>query len=222
MSFLPEVNQTIGVCTTAKPFPISNTGGCNLNINSIALGGPEAADYSLSGLPSYPIILQPGHVAGEGNLKTVFAPTAVDRDRIATLGVTYESDPITHATTLVSRDLCGEGVMTGARVLVRAGGVPVPLVSKIQIQRTTGNRNKPTVDTVDVSKNLSPVSVTPGGVCLPFQYHKEYGTLSNPLMLLPGSYTVTATATVGGKNKSKMVGFNVTTCDFNPLVVIDF
>src|SRR5262249_419688 len=63
-SFLPEVIQSIGVCQTKKPFPISNTGTCNLNITNVAIGGVNGSDFSLSGLPSFPIILQPGHVAG--------------------------------------------------------------------------------------------------------------------------------------------------------------
>jgi fungalysin metallopeptidase (M36)/fungalysin/thermolysin propeptide/ASPM-SPD-2-Hydin domain-containing protein len=221
-SFLPEVIQSEGVCTTLKPFPISNTGACNLNITNVTLGGANVSDFGLSGLPSFPIILQPGHIAGEGDLNTVFAPTAVDRDRLGTLTVTYESDPITHATTQVSRDLCGEGVLTGARVLVRAGGVPLAMVERIQLQRINANRNKTQLDTNDVARNLALQTVTPGGACAPFQFHREYGTVSNPIQLLPGSYQVTATAIVNGKRQSKTVGFDVTTCDFNPTVVVDF
>lgn len=222
-SFLPEVIQTAGVCTTAKPFPISNTGRtCNLNITGVSIAGTNGGDYSLSGLPSFPIILQPGHVAGEGNLKTVFAPTAIDRDRLGTLTVTYESDPIAHTTTSVTRNLCGEGVLTGARVLVRAGGVPLATVEKIQLQRINANRNKPQLDTNDVAQNVPLQTVTPAGPCTPFQFHREYGTVSNPIQLLPGSYQVTASAIVNGRRNSKTVGFNVDTCDFNPTVIIDF
>ncbi len=224
LSFLPEVIQSAGVCTTAKPFPVSNTGMCNLNINSIAMtGGANQADFSFSGLPSFPIILQPGHVAGEGNLKSVFAPTApLDRDKLGTLTVNYVSDPILGTTTNVTRDLCGEAVLTGARVLVRAGGVPLATVEKIQLQRINANRNKNLLDTNDVAQNVPLTMVTPGGSCTPFQFHREYGTVSNPIQLLPGSYQVTASAIVNGKRKSKTVGFNVDTCDFNPTIIIDF
>jgi HYDIN/CFA65/VesB family protein len=221
-SFLPEVIQTAGVCTTAKPFPISNIGTCNLNITNVSIGGTNGGDFSLSGLPSFPIILQPGHIAGEGNLKDVFGPTAIDRDRLGTLTVTYESDPITHATTSVTRDLCGEGVLTGARVLVRAGGVPLANVEKIQLQRINANRNKNQLDTNDVVQNATLQTVTPGGACTPFQFHREYGTVGNPIQLLAGSYQVTATAIVNGKRQNKTVGFNVDTCDFNPTVIVDF
>jgi hypothetical protein len=224
-SFLPEVIQTAGVCTTAKPFPISNTGTCNLNITNIAIGGVNGGDYSLSGLPSFPIILQPGHVAGEGNLKTVFAPTAIDRDRLGSLSVTY-SNPITNALTTVNSDLCGEGVRTGARVLVRNGGVPLTTVEKIQLQRINANRNKSVLDTNDVVQNATLQTVTPAATCLlplpPIQFHREYGTVGNPIQLLAGSYQVTASAIINGKHKSKTVGFNVDTCDFNPTVIIDF
>ncbi len=221
-SFLPEVIQSAGVCTTKQPFLISNTGTCPLNITSVAIGGDNSGDFSLSGLPSYPIILQTGHLVGEGDLKTVFAPTAIDRDRLGTLTVTYVSDPITGATTNVPRNLCGEGVLTGARVLVRAGGVPLATVEKIQLQRINANRNKNLLDTNDVAQNVPLTTVTPGGSCTPFQFHREYGTVSNPIQLLPGSYQVTASAIVNGKRKNKTVGFDVSTCDFNPTVIIDF
>jgi len=231
LSFLPEVIQSAGVCTTTKPFPVSNTGTCNLTINSIAMtGGANQADFSFSGLPSSPIILQPGHVAGEGNLKSVFAPTApLDRDKLGILTVNYVSDPVTGATTNVTRDLCGEAVLTGARVLVRqvVGGVPTPLatVEKIQLQRINANRNRKVLDTNDVVQNATLQTVPasgPGGVCASFQFHREYGTVGNPIQLLAGSYQVTASAIIDGKRKTKTVGFNVDTCDFNPQVIIDF
>ena len=186
-SFLSEVIRGAGVCTTSKPFPISSKGACKLTITNVAIGGVNASDYSLSALPSLPIIVQPGHVAGDGALKTVFAPTAIDRDRIGTLTVTYETDPITHATTNVVRNLCGEGALTGARVLVRSGGVPVGSV------------------------NVTPDPTTS---CVPFQFHREYGTVGNPIQLLPGSYQVTATALINGKRQTKTVGFDVQACDF--------
>ena len=39
---------------------------------------------------------------------------------------------------------------------------------------------------------------------------------------LPGSYQVTASAIINGKRKSLTVGFDVSTCDFNPTVVVNF
>jgi hypothetical protein len=221
-AFPPTVIQGVGACQSQVPFPISNTGTCNLIITNIAIGGADGSEYSLSGLPSFPIILQPGHVVGEGNLRIVFKPTAVDRDRLGTVTVTYESDPITHATTDVTRLLCGEGVRTGARVLVRAGGVPVGTVEKIQLQRINANRNKQVLDTNDVAMNVVLQTVTPAPPCAQFQYHREYGTVSNAIQLLPGSYQVTTTAIVNRKRLTKTVGFSVDTCGFNPTILIDF
>jgi hypothetical protein len=136
--------------------------------------------------------------------------------------VTYVSDPITGSTTSVSRALCGEGVRTGARVLVRAGGSPLPVVESIQLQRINANRNKNLLDTVDVVRDLALQTVTPAAPCRPFQFHREYSTVGNPIQLLPGVYQVTATAIVDGQRQKKTIGFDVATCDFNPSIVIDF
>jgi hypothetical protein len=222
VAFPPAVIQSIGACQSQKPFPISNTGTCNLTVTSISVGGDNGGDFSFSGLPSFPVILEPGHIVGEGGLEDVFEPTALDRDRLGTITVTYESDPITHATTSVTRQECGEGVNTGARVLVTAGGIPLDTVEKIQLQRINANRNKNILDTNDVAQNVPLTTVTPAAPCAPFQYHREYGTVSNPVQLLPGSYQVTVMAIVNGKRQKKTVGFSVDTCGFQPTIVIDF
>jgi hypothetical protein len=222
-SFPPEVIQSVGACSTKEPFPISNTGTCPLTITNIAIAGPnpDLGDFGLSGVPSFPIILEQGHIAGEGDLKTVFAPTVVDRDRLGSLTVTYVSNAITGGTTSITRALCGEGVRTGARVLVTSGGSPLATVDSIHLTRLTANRNKKILDTVDNARNLPLVTVTPTLPCLPFRYHREYGTVSNPIQLAPGSYVVTVSAVVGGKMRKKTVGFDVTTCDFNQNIVVD-
>ncbi len=220
-SFPPTVNQTVGACTTPEPFPVSNTGTCPLTITSFEVTNNQA-EYSLSGLPSFPIILEPGHIAGDGDLATVFGPDQIGRERQGSLKVTYLSDPITMATTDVTRAMCGEGVNTGARVLVTAGGIPVPEVESIKIQRINANRNKSQLDTIDQSRNLALVTVIPTAPCTPFQYHKEYGTVSNPIQLLPGSYQVTAVIRLNGHRVKKSVGFDVNTCGFNPTITINF
>ena len=101
---------------------------------------------------------------------------------------------------------------------------PRPLVDRIQIQRLTANRNRKIVDTVDTSLNLALQTWSPqvGTACQPFAFHKEYGTIDSPLMLAPGSYTVTATVTIGRRKSSKTVAFDTNTCGFNPTVIIDF
>jgi hypothetical protein len=225
-AFPPTVIQSIGTCSSGNAFPVSNTGICDLKITAYSITA-NMEEYSLDGRPSLPIILEPGHVAGEGDLEAVFAPTgspalAPDRDRLGQVTVTYESDPITHAMTEVTRNLCGEAVRTGARVLVTAGGVPLPAVESIKISRINANRNKNLLDTVDNARNLALHVVMPAPPCGAFQYHREYGTVSNPIQLLPGSYQITATAIVGGKRVRKSVGFDVTTCGFNPTIVVNF
>jgi len=221
LGFPPTAIQSVGACTNANPFPVSNVGTCPLRISNFAIsaGSPE---FALSGLPSFPIILDPGHIAGEGDLDVVFGPAAIDRDRPGTVSVTYISEPITGATAVVNRNLCGEGVRTGARVLVTAGGVPMLEVEQIRLQRINANRNKNLLDTVDNARNLGLQPVVPGAPCAPFQYHREYGTVSNPIQLLPGSYQVTVTAIVSGKRTKKSVGFEVGTCGFNPNIVVNF
>jgi len=214
--FPATVIQSVGACVSTLPFPILNKGTCPVKITGITTTGP----YSLVALPSFPIFLQPGHTVGDGALKIAFAPTDLSRDNLGTISVTYETDPITHNTVTESRILNGEGVRTGARVLVTAGGVPVAKVDRIMIQRITGNRNKPLLNTIDNAMNLTPVTVSPAAPCGSFTYHREYSTVSNPIQLLPGSYQVTATAVVNGKKVTKTVGFDASTCTFNPNIVI--
>jgi hypothetical protein len=221
-SFVPGVVQNLNACQVAQPFPISNTGTCPLTITNVAIGGTNAGDFSIKGLPSFPIILEQGHIAGEGDLKTVFAATALDRDRLGQITVTYVTDPIANTTAQVTRNMCGEGTNTGARVLVtNALGVPYAKAT-IQLQRINANRNRKTLDTVGTFKNLPPLTVTPASPCQPFTYHVEFGTVSNPAQLLPGSYQVTATviSSTTGKNTKKTVGFDVQTCTFNQNIVI--
>jgi hypothetical protein len=137
--------------------------------------------------------------------------------------VTWVSDPITDTLAQVTRDLCGEGVRTGARVLVTSNGVPLATVEQIHLQRLTANRNKNRLDSQDVAKNLALQTIDPdgGGICPQIQFHREYGGLSNPIQLAPGSYVVTVTGIVNGRRAKKTVGFDVQTCDFNQNVVVD-
>ena len=222
MAFPPTVISSFGPCRSLLPFPISNTGTCPLWITDVKIGGPQAAEYSLVGLPSFPIILEQGHIVGEGDLSLAFSPAEMGRERHGTITVTYIVDPIAGTTASVTRELCGEGVSTGGRVLVMQGNIPVPKVEKIQLQRINANRNKDPLDTHDVIQDALLVTSVPGTPCEAFQYHREYGTVSNPIQLLPGSYQVTVSAIINGKRKSKTVGFDVDTCTFNPQIVIKY
>lgn len=222
LAFPPTVIRSLGPCKTALPFPISNTGECNLTITSIEITD-NSDEYSLSGLPSFPIILQPGHVAGDGDLRLVFTPGEVGRSRTGEVTVTYVSDPVTPVETMVTRALCGEGVKTGARVLATSAGTPLQEIESIMLLRINANRNRTAaeLDTVDVMQDVALQAVNPPAPCEPFSFHREYGTVSNPIQLLPGFYQVSVTAKVGGRRVTKMVGFNVDTCDFNQDIVID-
>jgi hypothetical protein len=95
-------------------------------------------------------------------------------------------------------------------------------VEKIHLQRINANRNRDRLDTQDQAMDLPLVTVIPAAPCEPFQYHREYGTVSNPIQLLPGSYQVTVSAIINGKHKSKTVAFDLDTCDFNANIVVGF
>jgi hypothetical protein len=221
LTFAPTVIQSVGPCSSRLEFPISNTGACNLVISDISIV-TNPAEYSLVGLPSFPIILQPGHIVGEGNLRVRFAPTALGRARSGQLRVVYVSNPITGATTTVNRQLCGEGVQTGARLLVTVGGSPINQVKKIQLSRMNGNQNGNPLDTVETIQNVPLSAVVQGAPCSSFQFHREWGTVGNPVLLLPGSYRLFVTVRVNGRNDTRRVGFDVSTCDFNPTIVVNF
>ncbi len=224
-AFPPTVIQSVDACESAEPFPVSNTGTCNLEITALEIT-ENSDEYSLAGLPSFPIILEPGHVAGAGDLNTVFAAQVLDRDRLGEVSVTYVADPIIGigSEMEVTRALCGEGVRTGARVLVTHGGVPLDVVKMIKLRRVTGNNNQGPIDTVETAQDVELQQVTPILPCPPFQYHREYGTVSNPIQLLPGSYLVTVKAQIPGSSgfQQQTVGFDVSSCDFNPNITVDF
>jgi hypothetical protein len=220
--FSPTVIQSVGTCQLPKPFIVSNTGTCNLTVTNVTIGGSNTSDFSLSGLPAFPITLQPGHVVGSGALNTVFAPTAVARERTANVTVTFVSDPTTGATSSQTRDFCGEGVRTGARVLVTQGGVPMPQVHEIELKRLGGILGF--AKEVDEVRNvpLQTVTPTPGTACAALQFHREYGAGTNPMQLVPGDYQLKVEAIIGGKEERKKVWFNVDTCGFDGTIVVDF
>jgi hypothetical protein len=221
LAFAPEVLQDVDACESPSAFPVSNTGLCPLEITNVEISSNEA-EYSLDGLPSTPIFLDSGHIVGDGDLSVVFAPEVLDRHRFGEVSVTYVSDPILGIEDTVMRNLCGEGVRTGARVLVTHGGVPMDEVKSIRLNRLVGNRNQNRLDTVDNANNLSLQVEAANPPCGAFAYHREYGTVSNPVQLAPGSYQVTVMVRIDGRNRKKTVGFDVSSCDFNPTIVVDF
>jgi ASPM-SPD-2-Hydin domain-containing protein/HYDIN/CFA65/VesB family protein len=225
-NFPATVIQSVGACSSKNPFPVSNNGSCPTTITAVTIGPPNPvlpgsnpADYSLAGLPSLTTPLQAGHILGEGNLNTVFKPTLITRAESAAVTVTYESDPITHATTSVSRNLCGEGTSRGARVLVTAGGVPLTSVDKIQLHRLNSNRKAISIDSV----NDAPLqTVTQTAPCASFQFQREWGGVTNPIQLTAGDYQITVDATVDNKKVSKTVSFTLDTCSFDQNIMVAF
>lgn len=219
----PTVIHNLGSCKSPRPFVISNTGACNLTITNVAIGGANAADFSLSGLPAFPVILQPGHAVGSGDLNVDFAPNAFARERTGNITVTFVNDPVTGTTSTQTRELCGEGVRTGARVLVTQGGVPVPQVHEIELKRYWGGwfGFSREVDEVH-NAPLQTITATPGTACGTFQFHREYGGVSNQKQLRPGIYQLEVEVKIGGNKVEKKVWFNLDTCGFNGTIVVDF
>lgn len=69
---------------------------------------------------------------------------------------------------------------------------------------------------------LQTVTATPGTACRSFQFHREYGAVSNPKQLVPGVYQLKVEAIVGGKEVEKKTWFQVETCGFDGTIVVDF
>ena len=155
-------------------------------------------------------------------MNAVFAPTTVARERTANVTVTYVSDPVTGATSSQALGLCGEGVRTGARVLVTQGGVPMPQVHEIELKRLGGVFGF--AKELDEARNLplQTVAPTPGTACAPLQFHREFGAVSNPMQLVPGVYRLKVEAIIGGKEERKEIWFNLDTCAFDGTIVVDF
>ncbi len=221
--FPPTVIQGVGSCHSTRPLVVSNTGTCPLTISNIALRGPNASDFSLSGLPALPITIEPGHQVGSGDLTTVFAPSDVARERTAQATVTFVSDPVSGTTSTQTAALCGEGVRTGARVLVTQGGVPMPEVHEIELKLIHGGWFGFRKEVDEVKKvPLQTVTATSGTACASYRFHREYGGVSHPKQLVPGVYQLKVEAIVGGKEVEKKTWFQVETCGFDGTIVVDF
>lgn len=223
LAFPATVIQSVGACVSAQPFVVANTGVCPARIESLLVTA-NGEEFGFSGLPGLPLTLLPGEQRGDGGLSALFAPQTLARHTFGTVELTWVNNPVAGTTTTFSRDFCGEAVRTGARVLVTHNGEPLDSVERIRLNRINANRqgNGGNVDTLDNSRNLALVTIDENAPCPAIRYHREYGTVSNPIQLLPGSYEVVVHARIDGKMTSKTVGFDVSTCDFNPNIVVDF
>jgi hypothetical protein len=223
LAFPATVIQSVGACVSEQPFVVANAGVCPARIESLLVTA-NGEEFGFSGLPGLPLALLPGEQLGDGGLSALFAPQTLARHTFGTVELTWVDNPVTGTTATFSRDFCGEAVRTGARVLVTHNGEPLDSVERIRLNRINANRQGQggNVDTLDNSRNLALVTVDENLPCPAIQYHREYGTVSNPIQLLPGSYEVVVQARIDGKMTSKTVGFDVSTCDFNPNIVVDF
>jgi hypothetical protein len=237
LTFPPTVIQQNAKCSSKAGVPITNAGVCPVNITDVDVltqssTNPPGFDYMLTGVPQLtsptlggPITqtLAPGGQLGAGDLDLVFAPFQIRRASTGTVTVKFEDDPILHtiATDLVP--VCGEAVQRGLRVIVTAGGVPVPVVLKIALQvafsPTQPNGNFSTVQTIN---NALLRSITGTPPCASFQYHAEFGGNTNSKQLKPGVYRVKVWLKIGKLTHTAIVRVNLDQCTFNQNVVVAF
>jgi hypothetical protein len=216
LAFPPTVEGN-GKCAVSQPFPVSNAGICPLTVTGVTLGPPNAEDYGLIDLPSQRNVLAPGGSLSGGGFGIRFQPVELNRNVDSSVDVTYISDPILNTKTTIDKNLCGEGVYVGARVIVTLAGAPVSEVDRIQLIKVSSGA------VVDSVSNVTLKTVTPKiAACAPFQFHREYGTVSDPKALAPGSYQVKVTLTVAGKQQTKTVTFTDNSCGFAHPVVVAF
>ena len=98
-SFPPTVIQSVGACSSKLRYVVSNDGSCPVVVDKVQPTG----DYSLLGLPSLPTAVSPnnGQLAA-GDLGAVLKPITIERADQGTIAVTYETDPIMHATAIAT------------------------------------------------------------------------------------------------------------------------
>jgi hypothetical protein len=213
----PPVVEGNGKCAVTQPFPVRNTGICPLTVTGVTLGPPNPEDYALNDLPNQTNVIPPGGALSQGGFGVRFQPVELNRNVDSAVDVTYISDPILGTKTTLARNLCGEGVFVGARVLVTLGGVPVSTVDRIQLIQVSTNT------VIDNVVNATLKTITPKiAKCAPFQFQREYGTVSDPKALAPGTYQVKVTLTIAGKQQVKTVTFTDNSCGFAHPVVVAF
>jgi hypothetical protein len=213
----PPVVEGNGKCAVTQPFPVRNTGICPLTVNGVTLGPPNPEDYGLVDLPKQTNVIPPGGALSQGGFGVRFQPVELNRNVDSAVDVTYISDPILGTRTTLARNLCGEGVFVGARVLVTLGGVPVSTVDRIQLIQVSTNT------VIDNVVNATLKTITPKiAKCVPFQFQREYGTVSDPKALAPGTYQVKVTLTIAGKQQVRTVTFTDNSCGFAHPVVVAF
>jgi hypothetical protein len=222
----PTVIQQNAACPAKLGVPITDAGTCPVQVNSVTLTQsstvPPGLDYSLTGLPGLPVTLSPGDQLGSGDLDLVFEPFALARESTGNVNVTYVNDPITGATTTDQVPFCGEAVHRGIRVLVTRGGVPVAKVTKIQLQTELAPEQWKVIFAVSTVKNALLKTITGAAPCPTFQFHAEWGGVSNPRALKLGVYRIRVTLKVGNTLRHRVRRFTMDECSFTPNIVVAF
>ena len=226
LTFPPTVIQQNAACPAKLGVPITDAGTCPVQVNSVTLTQsstvPPGLDYSLTGLPGLPVTLSPGDQLGSGDLDLVFEPFALARESTGNVNVTYVNDPITGATTTDQVPFCGEAVHRGIRVLVTRRGVPVAKVKKIQLQTELAPEQWKAIFAVSTVKNALLQTITGAAPCPTFQFHAEWGGVSNPRALKLGVYRIRVTLKVGNTLRHRVRRFTMDECSFTPNIVVAF
>ena len=223
LTFPPTVIQTTAACSATLGVPIANAGTCPVKVTALGLTQTSSpADYTLTGAPTLPLPIPAGGQLGSGGLNLVFAPNAIAQFSTGTVDVTFEDDPILHTTTTLNVPFCGEGVHRGLRVLVTQGGVPVSKVKLIELQNAFGPEQKGGILTVRSVKNALLQTVASSFPCPGFDFHAEFGGITNPYQLKDGTYRIRATIKVGKKTKTKIVRTVVDPCTFTSQITVAF
>ncbi|MCB9915557.1 MAG: S8 family serine peptidase [Planctomycetes bacterium] len=224
VGFPPTVIQELSDCRSYMPYPITNNGDCPVTISDVYLV-QTGTDYSFVNLPGLPVTLLPGETLGDGQLQICFAPTFVFRHIAAEAEVKWISnDPLVGDEDTFTTKLCGEGVRTGLRILVKENGVPVPLVQKIDLFYVVNvDTPEESLGTVSIDRFVHLVDVPDHAPCPAFQYHREWGGETDPTALAPGTYRVWVRYIASdGLEHSTAVDFVFGLCDFEGDYVIHF
>jgi hypothetical protein len=226
LAFVPTVIEADGPCGSELDLAIQNMQPkCNLTITSMSISGIDADKFSLLGLPAedaFPVSLAPGEKLGDGVLMVKFTPTELVTKRFLTaqVNVTYETDPFVDppATETIVIPLAGEAVHTGMRLLVTKAGVPVDKIVSVQVRSQTGRQRFFLMN--------QPLKIVNGPAgfqeSLGFNYHAEFGGISNANQRLTGNYRITVKIRNGRRVLTRSVNFNTTTCTFNPELIVNF
>jgi hypothetical protein len=223
LTFAPTPVQKSAACPEQLGIPVANNGKCPVQINSVGLTqGSSPADYSLTGLPGLPVPLEPGGQLGSGDLDVVFEPFTIARESTGTADFTFVNDPILGTVSTVHVPFCGEAVNRGLRVLVTSGGVPAGKVKLIELQNAFGPEQHGGIFGIRRFKNALLQTVSGTAPCPSFQFHAEWGGVSNAFQLKMGTYRVKVQLKIGKTLKTKIVRVTIGECTFNPAVVVAF